>query len=297
LLARAPRDGKPDCTVRIAAPPRRDLDVSWFHAWRGRGRPTWLSIGRLAAGGYLLRFRELADFEVSGDARGIVARPAAKLPLDTLRHLLVDQVLPLVVSRHGRLSLHASAVHLTGIGTIGFVGETGRGKSTLAAAFALEGAQVVADDCLALDLGGAGATAISAYPGLRLWPTGAGRQMLSRDLARQTVAHYSTKRRAAGASFRFRAAPSPMRALFLLRPRGTKGPAAQITACGPSARVMGLLRCAYILDVEDRRDLSSAFDRLAVTAGRVPVMRLRVRHGHSRLTAAADTIRDFLARA
>jgi hypothetical protein len=203
--------------------------------------------------------------------------------------------MPLVISRHGRLSLHASAVYLKGIGTIGFVGEAGRGKSTLAAAFALAGAQVVADDCLALDLAGGGAIAIPAYPGLRLWPQGAGRQMLSGDVRRQPVAHYSSKRRADGADFRFRGTPSPIRALFLLRPRGTKGPAAEITACGPPARVMGLLRYAYILDVEDRRDLSLAFDRLAVAAGRVPVMRLRIRHGHSRLNAAAETIRDFLA--
>ena len=109
------------------------------------------------------------------------------------------------------------------------------------------------------------------------------------------MAHYSSKRRADGADFRFRGTPSPIRALFLLRPRGTKGPAAEITACGPPARVMGLLRYAYILDVEDRRDLSLAFDRLAVAGGRVPVMRLRIRLGHRRLNAAAETIRDFLA--
>src|SRR3954447_18430377 len=148
-LRRAPSRSEAICTVGLGAPLDPDTDVAWFHEWRGRRGPRWLSIGRLPRGtrrAYLLRFPELADFEVSADARRIVARPAAGLPVDTLRHLLIDQVLPLVTSRHGRLSLHASAVHLPGIGAIAFVGDAGRGKSTLAAALALAGARVVADD-------------------------------------------------------------------------------------------------------------------------------------------------------
>jgi hypothetical protein len=296
-LRRARGAGPAACLVRMGNEADTDADVEWFHEWRGRRGPRWLAIGRPGgdrARGYLLRFPTLADFEVSAGARRIVARPMPALPVETLRHLLIDQVLPLVMSRHGRLSLHASAVHLAGVGTIGFVGETGRGKSTLAAALALGGARVVADDCLAIETRGGGVFAVPAYPGLRLWPKGAGRRLLIAERSRR-VAHYSTKRRVAGGGLPYHAGPSPLRALFLLRPRASRGPAAEITRCGPSARLIGLLRYAYVLDVEDRVELAAVFDRLAAAVGRVPVLRLRVRHGASRLDAAAETIREYMA--
>jgi len=296
-LRRVRSRSEPSCSIALGAPLEPDARVTWFHQWRRRRGPRWLSLGRIGGGSrprYLLRFPALADFEVSADGGRIVARPAATLPDETLRHLLIDQVLPLDTSRHGRLSLHASAVYLRGIGTIAFVGEAGRGKSTLAAAFAVAGARVVADDCLAIELAGNGAAALPAYPGLRLWPASTGRGVLPPDRG-GPVAHYTTKRRIDGASLRYQHAPSPLRALFLLRPRASRGPAAAITRCGPAARVMGLLRYAYVLDVEDRAELAGVFDRLAITAARVPVLRLRLRHGYSRLASAAEMIRDYAA--
>lgn len=293
-LRRAARRSGAACTIVMGECTDRAAAVTWFHEWRGRRGPRWLSIGRLARDGrpgYLLRFPELADFEVSADARRIVARPSADLPRETLRHLLIDQVLPLVTSRHGRLSLHASAVHLPGFGTVAFVGEAGRGKSTLAAALALRGASVVADDCLAIALDGDRAAAVPAYPGLRLWPAARSRGLP--PVRGLRVAHYSSKRRVDHAVLRYHHTPSPLRALFLLRPRGARGAAAEITRCRPSARVMGLLRYAYLLDVEDRGELAGVFERLALAVARVPVWRLRIRDDRRRLGAAADAIRIF----
>jgi hypothetical protein len=293
-LRRARPAASPCCTFTIGAAADGSARVEWFHEWRLRRGPRWLSIGRLGDGeprGYLLRFPELADFEVSADTRHIVGRPVARLPRETFRHLLIDQVLPLVTSRQGRLSLHASAVHLPGFGTIGFVGEAGRGKSTLAAALAMRGARLVADDCLAIALDGDGAVAVPAYPGLRLWPGAESRGLPA--VRGRRVAHYSSKRRVVHPVLRYHHAPSPLRALFLLRPRGPRGAAAEITRCSPSARLMGLLRYAYLLDVEDRGELAGVFERLALAVARVPVWRLRIRDDRRCLGAAADAIRAF----
>ena len=60
---------------------------------------------------------------------------------------------------------------------------------------------------------------------------------------------------------------------------------------------MGLLRCAYLLDVEDRRDLTRMFTDLSRVAASVPVLRLRVRNGRSHLPVAAELIRLFAANA
>src|SRR6266567_5462846 len=104
------------------------VSAEWFREWRLPGGKLWLSIGRIP-NGYLLRFRDYADFTICTNPNRIVVHPV-DAHQETLRHLLIDQVLPLALSRRGHLVLHASAVHLPGVGAVGFVGATGRGKST-----------------------------------------------------------------------------------------------------------------------------------------------------------------------
>ena len=295
-----PTTEPPACTVSLVRGDTPIEPVAWFHQWRrGRG-PAWLAFGR-HRDGYVLRFAaQRVDFLVSRRGDRIIVRPgdsgdpAHNVPLDTLQHLLIDQVLPLAASRRGHLALHASAVHVGGFGTIGFVGETGRGKSTLAAALAAAGARLVADDCLSIDSSGRVPRATPAYPGLRLWPGGPGASLLH-DASSRRVAHYSNKQRlTAGAAFR--RDPSPLRALFLLSPRTDRGAAAAVRACGPSARLMGLLKYAYVLDVEDRAELAAMFDAISTVAAVTPLMRLRVRGGRRHLLTAASRIVEFARR-
>lgn len=261
--------------------------TTWFHEWRVQRR-TWLTIGRRRRD-YVLRFAGLADFAVSGDGARVTADPVGALPDDTFRHLLIDQVLPLALARRGRLLLHASAVHVPGFGTVGLVGRTGRGKSTLAAALAGRGARLVSDDCLGIDLGAASPRALPAYPGLRLWPQRALTSLVARA-TRVRVAHYSRKSRVAAEGLPFHASASLLRALFLLSPRARNGGDVRITRCRPRTALLGLIRCAYVLDIHDRRDLGGMFERLSEVVSRVPVARLRLRDGHGRLAHAADLV-------
>jgi hypothetical protein len=282
-----------ECSVAFVSEPLPAAPRQWFHQWRLRGGRVWLSIGRMP-GGYVLRFPDQADFVVAADGTAVVVHPARDLPEDTLRHLLIDQVLPLALSRRGRFSLHASAVHLPGIGTVGFAGETGRGKSTLAAALAMRGGRLITDDCLAIDFVDGEPFAVPGYPGLRLWP-GQTANTLLRAAPSRRVAHYSRKRRVDQRAVRFHGRPSPLRALFILSPRASAGAPLSIRRCRASAGLMGLLRYTYVLDVQDRQDLAGLFSGLAALAATVPVMRLRLRHGESRLPQAADLIREYVA--
>ena len=82
-----------------------------------------------------LRFRRFAEFIVSEGGRSVRWRaPSATRP-ETIRHLLLDQVMPAVAFEHSLIGLHASAVVVDGQG-IAFAGPASRGKSTLAASFA-----------------------------------------------------------------------------------------------------------------------------------------------------------------
>ena len=287
------RGGTADVTVAFCDETPPPAPRVWLQTWRLPGGRLWLSIGRVT-GGYLLRFRGQADFVVSADGARIAVHAAPAVPAETLRHLLIDQVLPLTLSHRGRLTLHASAVHLPGIGTVGFAGETGRGKSTLAAALAGRGGRIITDDCLAIDITRGAARVLPGYPGLRLWP-GAGANPLLRAAPGSRVAHYSRKRRVNGAALAFHGRPSPLRVVFLLSARASSGAAVSIRRCRASARLMGLVRFAYVLDVEDRPGLASLFAALATLATTIPVVRLRLRNGHGRLPEAADLIREYAA--
>ena len=263
---------------------------AWFHRWR-IDRRTWLSFAR-TPDGYLLRFPALADFAVSPGARRVVCRPRRGLPAATLRHLLLDQVMPLAMSAD-RLVLHASAVHVPGFGAVAFIGRTGRGKSTLAAALAQRGCALLTDDCLVIGEHGGRLSVWPSYPGIRLWADAAA--ALGRPAPPSALAHYTRKRRlSTDERLPFRSRPSPLRALFLLAPPGAVRDAADIRACPPRRRLMSLISCAYLLDIEDRARLASQFDRLAAVVASVPTLRLRVRRDRRRLPQTARALRDTI---
>jgi energy-coupling factor transporter ATP-binding protein EcfA2 len=293
-VRRATARGRPSIAISVDhLRPHVDETVDFFHHWRirgTRGRP-WLSIGR-RQGDYVLRFPNLADFDISAAGDRIVCRPAPRLAGATLRHLLLDQALPLALSRSGNLVLHASAVHIPGAGCAAFVGPTGSGKSTLATALGLLGCPVVTDDCLVVEAGRGGQQAVPGYPGLRLWRDAALGLGLART-ATASVAHYTAKRRLASA-VRFRSQPSPLAVLFVLGRRRRKRLPTLSRALASRDRLMALAPYTYLMDVADRRQLLRMFRGLSTLVTQVPVVWLNVRDSRRRLLGTADEIRGFV---
>lgn len=290
-VRRSSSHGPPRVSIELGAAPGGDW-LNAFHSWRVPGRRSrpWLSIGRLADG-YRLHFPDMADFEVTTAGDRIKCRPVARLAPSTLRHLLLDQVLPLALSRSGRLLLHASAVHIPRLGSVAFVGPTGCGKSTLAAALGLRGCQVLTDDCLVVEHSDTSkkkprSMAVPGYPGLRLWRDSARGLGLERDAA-ANVAHYTAKRRLVTASVKFRTSPSPIGALFVLGRRRRPTASARTRALGSRDRFMSLAPYAYVMDVEDRRQLTHMFRSLAMLAAHVPIVRLSLPDSRRRVLETA----------
>ena len=116
---------------------------------------------------------------------------------DTMRHLLIDQVLPRVLSADGSLMLHAACIE-TEFGAVAIFGESGQGKSTLSYALQEAGCRVLSDDCAKLEIavvdGNSQVFAISTYPSLRLWPDVL-TALAVNDQGSIPVAGYNTKRR------------------------------------------------------------------------------------------------------
>lgn len=246
-----------------------------------------------AADGIGLHFPGLADFVISAAGRLIRCAPAPGLPADTLEHLLLDQVVPRALSHQGRIVLHAAAVAVDG-GAVVFLGDTGRGKSTLVRYLIGTGLPLVSDDCLIITSTGEHVMGVGSYPGLRLWPDsvlalGAGADQIG------GVAHYSRKRRiAVPSAVRFQTAPLPLAQFFLLAPPAPDDERIQIISVPARERIIHLLEYSFRLDFTDRVRSGCEFAALGDLAERLPLAWLRYPRRYERLPEVAAVLRAYL---
>jgi len=257
------------------------------------GRP-WLSCAK-TEGGYLLRVHELADFFVDTAGQEVVCFPESRTSLQTLRHLFLDQVLPLVLNLRGQDALHATAV-LTSRGVCAFVGPSGAGKSTLAATFQLAGYPVLSDDCLVVRQEGEQIIATPAYPGVRLWEDTLEALRHEAGLA-IPVADYTSKLRltVGGQAGKFFDDPRPLVRIYELtrmaEPNGRENVSApSVETLSRGAAFIKLTLSTFRLDLTDREMLVRQFHFLERVVSLVPVRRLHVPNALSCLPAVRDAI-------
>ena len=267
----------------------------WFHQWQSEGsegegeKDPWVCFARHDQG-YILRFPSCGDFFISRDMSEIRCRPLPNIPVVTVRHLLLDQVIPLVLSRKERVVLHASAVS-TERGVIAFAGKSGRGKSTMALAFALEGHELVADDCLALRCEAGNWTVLPSYPGARLWESTA-EKLIPRYVSTTDVAHYTSKRRIVETyGLQFSTRPQPIRSLYVL---GEERPEISIEKLTASRAFMAWAEFAYNLDIEDADFLRGHFGTVGVLATKVPAYALNHPREYTMLPSVRAAILEHL---
>ena len=274
-------EGVAEVTIAWCAPGEARVHPT-FAAWVTPSGGEWLTFAD-DDGGYLLTFAEHTQFHVSRDAGHVEVRPSIATPPATTRHLLLNQVLPLVLSRRGRLVLHASAVSWNGSVTA-FIGRSGAGKSTMAAACAAAGALVVTDDCLVLRRDTACWLAVPCDAGVRLWPNTL--DMLGWPRASGTgMAHYTDKRRvgALHPSLQFETGVLPLSHMVRMTRPDAAVPAGPIH--GREA-VMALASELFRLDVRDPRESRWQFDAISALAAAVPMRAVAREHP----TAAAGAV-------
>ena len=229
-----------------------------FHQWTFPDGTVWTLFYRLD-NGYLLRFPDLADFEVSLDGLTAVAWPVPGVSPGTVEHLHLNQVLPLALSRQGRLVLHASAVAFDGIG-VAFTGESGRGKSTLAASFATTGARFLTDDGLRLDWLDGYCQITPSHPSVRLWEDSQ-EALVPQAMNLAPAVEYTTKARLlASEAMAFCDQPQPLRRVYFLGEGVT--PSLKIEAVRPAEALVELVRNSFLLDIEEKELLAWHFDEM-----------------------------------
>jgi hypothetical protein len=142
----SPGCGHPDVTIRLGdvSRPQAPATIDDEAAFPG-------NIG----GFHIMRGREIVVDLFPGADAGAV------------RTLLAGRIMACLLRQRGHLPLHASAIAIDGQGAL-FLGESGSGKSTTAAAFRSRGHDVLADDVAAVRTGKSGIELQTAWPGLRL---------------------------------------------------------------------------------------------------------------------------------
>lgn len=267
--------------------------VRWFHDWTLPDGRRWLSIGRVGRQ-YVVRFAGDAWFFIDPSARTVTAFPFAGVPARTVRHLLLDQVVPMLLADAGHLVAHASAVVVPG-GAIAFLGPSGSGKSTLAAALARQGCALVTDDCLVVDLSRRPAHVIPTYAGLRLWPDAL--RALFPDTRGRTarVAHYSRKRRVGHhpGDVVFRRRSEPLSAVCVLDAPAARRRNASLTRLRGHAAFASVLRCTFHLDVGRESAARRALERVTAMLDTVPVFRLRMPRDLARIDDVSGLLNDI----
>jgi len=273
------------------APVRRTLQgqFAWYHHWTYPTGETWLSFANYSDG-YLLRFPGLADFVASAET--VSCHPVADIPELSIRHLFLDQVFPLVLSRKEPIVLHASGV-LTEHGAMGFVGLSGQGKSTLAVGFAQRGGSLLSDDFLVLRESAQGWSALPTYSGVRLWPR-AIPQLFEATPEIAATAHYTEKLRiGAPEQIPFADAEAPIRSLYFLevQPEAqTTGPS--ITPVPPQDALVRLIGSAFNIDITDKALLGRQFAAFGRFITCVPCFELRYERDFSALPGLIRIIAD-----
>ena len=229
-----------------------------FQRWSFPDGTVWTSFHRRDSG-YLLRFPALADFHVSLDGCSVIAWPTAATSGSTVEHLYLNQVLPLALSRQGQLVLHASAVELGDRG-VAFIGESGRGKSTLAASFATNGSRFLTDDGLQLHWSEGRCLITPSHPSVRLWDDSQN-ALIDHAVSRAPAVDYTAKvRLLAGDQIAFCAEAQPLRRVYFLGD-GT-AQALEIGDVAPTEALMALVKNSFLLDIEEQQLLAWHFDEM-----------------------------------
>ena len=290
-------DAKVDLKVQFLSSQEAHPSPSrWFMQWRLPGGKLWLSFARLHEGYFLLRFEGLSDFFINKSGREIVCIPKLGIPAETIQHLLLDQVIPLVINLRGGEALHASAT-LTPSGIIAFFGAAGAGKSTIAGSLFKAGYPLISDDCLALIEKDGKIHGMAAYPGLRLWGDSF-KWLFGNGRPHKPVAHYTdkqqvhitTKEHAISAKFQ------PLKRLYAIA-----GPSEidgknniVIEPLAPRESFMALVRCAFRLDITDNKMLKRQFYFLERVVSAVSIRRLIFPRNFTLLPALQEAILNDL---
>jgi hypothetical protein len=270
------------CEARPQKPPRSRP----FHEWYSPQAALWLAFYR-DSGGYRLSFPGLADFRISAAGHSIRCWPVPGVLDATIRHLYLNQILPLALSRQGKLVFHASAVEIGDSG-VAFLGASGKGKSTLAASFATSGYRFLTDDALIIATSEDEKWIVPSHPSIRIWDD-CYNALIPNGAQRIPSVQYTPKIRVlAGNDLRFCGKRRRLRRLYFLGDRTVKETI--IEPLSATSAMIEFVKHSFLLDIEEGAMLAAQFSDLTDLVKRRNYFRLEYPRSFGALPSVRDAI-------
>lgn len=240
---------------------------------------------------YVYRYENVAEAHIDFSTLQVELLPlAVDYTEATLDHFWADMILPGLLDFQGNLVLHAGAVVVDGVAAV-FLGDSGRGKSTLTASFFADGYTVLSDDGIIISCNNGGICVEAVYPGIRLLPETLS-ALFGSSVPTTEVAHYASKRRIVP-NAKMSAASFPLGALFFLEEPTSSG-SVSISAMTAADACIGIISKSFGLDPSDKLRARSRVEQASRLANALPTFRLDYQRDISTLPQVRQAIVDAL---
>jgi hypothetical protein len=230
-----------------------------------------------------LAFRDVGTCIVRNGRDIVVSRLADSHDAE-LRLALLGPAFAVLLQQRGFLVLHASAVNVGGR-AVAFLGGSGQGKSTIAAALHRRGHPLIVDDLVAVRVGDGPPRVYSGFPQSKLWPDAA--TALGENCDALPRLHPSYEKRACPLIEGFTTEQSlPLARVFEL------GVSEAVTIAPMSARdtLMALVRHSYGIEWLHPISGAAQFAQRAEVARCVPAARLDRPYDLTALPAVVEAV-------
>jgi hypothetical protein len=262
---------EPDWVKKLLVLPARTL--SQRSEPPGSVDPSFVLTELGEGGGFELSYSDGTHFVVDRVAAHVWGTYQPPLTAEDLATYFLGPVLGFVLRRRNVACLHASGIEIQGY-AVCFCGDAGSGKSTTAAALALQGLPVVAEDIVALEESGGEFRAVPGYPRVCLWPESVS-MLLGRQDALPQLTPVWEKRylELDGSRAKFTEGKLPLGLVYLFAPRSDQD-APRIEKLSSREALLELVQNTYMNWVLNREQRASEFDTLCRLVQRVPVRRI-----------------------
>lgn len=274
--------------------------ASWFSEARAEALThpqPWAPIveGALADGRVYLQWPDRFEFLISSDGSEIAGRQLSQGVPEGFHTYLLGQALSFALIRHGLDPLHATVVTVGGRGAA-FLGESGYGKSSLAAAFLAAGHRLLTDDLLVLTDGQPELAAHPGPPRLKLYPSSA-RRLLPGVRGRRMM-RSTPKLLFPLGSAQVAGGPATLRAMYILVPPRPDGPPTRVAIRRLSGRqaCLAMIRNTFNSSVLTPDRLARQFALSVRLATSVPVKAITYPRSFRVLPTVRDAILEDMDR-
>ena len=233
---------------------------------------SWYEHVRCPDGSDFLRWPGLFEFLVSPDGRWVACRTLEQATRESFQTYLLGQVLSFALVKLGHEPLHATTVVVEG-SAVAFLGRSGYGKSSLAAAFVQAGHQILTDDLLLIrEI----SSTLCGYPGpprIKLFPHIA-QQFLPRQIFCSQMNPETEKLIVPLEPHQLHSEAAPIHGFFLLDEPAQNGARVHLVSLSATQSFFELLRATFNIRLVGQDRLHRQFRAAQQWAARIPVRRL-----------------------